>query len=50
MNRVWLLLVATCLSAQMSFAANVDWSQIKYNIQDSVNFKKDQVTIEADYL
>ena len=50
MNRVWLLLVATCLSAQMSFAANVDWSQIKYNIQDSVNFKKDQATVEADYL
>lgn len=50
MNRVWLLLAATCLSAQMSFATNIDWSQIKYNIQDSVTFKKDQATIEADYL
>ena len=50
MNRVWLLLAATCLSAQMSFATNIDWSQIRYNIQDSVTLKKDQATIEADYL
>ena len=31
-------------------SAEVDWDRIKTNIQNSVDFKKDQATIEAEYL
>ena len=49
MRKLFLLLSAIILTIN-SVSAEIDWDRIKTNIQNSVDFKKDQATIEAQYL
>lgn len=49
-RRIWLIAAAVLLCANASFAKGIEWDKIKDNLKDSVDFQKDQATIEAEYL
>lgn len=50
MRKFVVVLAALILSVNMSYADGIDWDGIRDNIKENVTFKKDQATIEAEYL
>lgn len=50
MRKLWLAAALILICVNSSLAKGIDWEAIRYNIKDSVDFKKDQRTIEAEYL
>ena len=50
MRKLWLAAALILICVNSSLAKGIDWEAVRYNIKDSVDFKKDQRTIEAEYL